>query len=64
MSPIEDLARAYLHHHGARARLVRLPLAGAVAAGFRAGLNTVPESAVGTITWEEFLEAHGGAGHP
>ncbi len=52
-----DLARAFLRHSAARARVVELTAPGRVAAAFRAGLNTAPEHAVGTVTWEDFLAA-------
>lgn len=62
-----DIARSWLEVHGIRRRLIHLPLPGPVAAGFRAGKNTVPSdkvgagmetevgTEVGTVDWREWL---------
>ncbi|WP_121822167.1 SDR family oxidoreductase [Halostella salina] len=50
-----ELARAYRDARGLRRPVVRLPLPGAVASGFRAGDATCPDRAVGTTTWEAWL---------
>jgi uncharacterized protein YbjT (DUF2867 family) len=55
-----DLARAYRSARGFRRAVVGLPLPGKVASGFRAGHNTCPDRAVGTVTWEEWLETEYG----
>lgn len=55
-----DLARAYRDAKGLRRAVVRLPLPGAVAKGFRAGHATCPERTVGTTTWEAWLAAREG----
>jgi uncharacterized protein YbjT (DUF2867 family) len=52
-----EMAATWLAVRGARKRFVlRLPLPGAVAAGFRAGLNTTPDAARGKMSWREWLE--------
>jgi hypothetical protein len=51
-----EMAATWLEVRGLRRRLVRLPLPGAVAAGFRAGLNTTPDAECGMIRWREWLE--------
>jgi hypothetical protein len=40
---------------GVRKAIVNLPMFGARAAAFRAGLNTAPEGARGTVTFEQWL---------
>jgi len=52
---LEDLVRSWRRHQGRPRRVVRLPLPGKVARGFRQGDNTCPDQAVGTVTWEQFL---------
>lgn len=52
---LDDLVRTWRAHRGRPRRVVRLPLPGRVARGFRQGDNTCPDQAVGTITWEQFL---------
>ena len=49
------LARAYRDLRGLRRPIVRFPLPGGTAAGFRAGHATCPEHAVGTVTWRQWL---------
>ena len=56
-----ELARAYRAAKGFRRPVVRFPLPGKVAGGFRAGDATTPDRAVGSVTWEEWLEAEYGA---
>jgi uncharacterized protein YbjT (DUF2867 family) len=51
-----DLARDYRERRGLRRFIVRLPVPGSVAGGFRAGHNTCPDRAVGTVTWESWLD--------
>lgn len=51
-----EMAVAYREARGLRRPIVRIPLPGKVAAGFRAGKATCPDRAVGTITWEAWLE--------
>ncbi len=55
-----ELARSYRETRGLRRPIVRLPIPGRVAAGFRAGEATCPDRAVGTVTWEEWLAARHG----
>ena len=52
---LRDLADAYLRAAHHRRRLVSLPLFGKAYAGFREGLQLVPERAVGKETFEDFL---------
>lgn len=51
-----EMAATWMEVRGVRKRLVRLPLPGAIAAGFRVGLNTTPDAERGTIRWREWLE--------
>ncbi len=53
---LEEMAEAWMEARGVRKRLVRLPLPGAAAKALRAGRNTAPEGARGTIRWREWLE--------
>jgi uncharacterized protein YbjT (DUF2867 family) len=50
-----ELATAYRGARGLRRPIVRIPLPGTVAGGFRAGNATNPDRAVGTVTWESWL---------
>ena len=50
-----DIARTWMDVKGERRKLIRVPLPGAVAAGFRAGKNTVRDGALGRIRWREWL---------
>ena len=52
---VGELARAYRDRAGRRRPVVRLPIPGAVASGFRSGAATCPDRAVGTTSWEEWL---------
>ena len=55
------LARSYRSARGLRRPVVRLPVPGSVAAGFRAGHSTCSDRAVGTVRWEAWLaERYGG----
>lgn len=51
-----EMAATWLAVKGVRRRIVRLPLPGAVAAGFRAGRNTTPDAMRGEMRWREWLE--------
>jgi uncharacterized protein YbjT (DUF2867 family) len=51
----EDLARSWTRIRRRRVLIVPVPLPGATAGGFRAGLNTCPDQAHGRVTWEEYL---------
>jgi uncharacterized protein YbjT (DUF2867 family) len=62
VATLGDLARAYRDARGLRRPVVRLPVPGAVARGFRAGGATCPDRAVGTRTWEEWLAERYGEG--
>jgi uncharacterized protein YbjT (DUF2867 family) len=52
---VGDLARTWLAARGMRRAVVRLPLPGRVARGFRRGEHTCPGRRVGTVTWEQWL---------
>lgn len=54
---VGDLARSYRDSRGLRRPIVRLPIPGKTAAGFRAGGATCPDRTVGTVTWDEWIEA-------
>ncbi|WP_135535759.1 SDR family oxidoreductase [Halostella pelagica] len=57
------IASAYRSARGLRRPIVRLPVPGNVAGGFRAGDGTRPDRAVGTVTWERWLaERYGSEG--
>lgn len=53
---LEEMAGDWLEARGVRKKLLRLPLPGAAARALRAGKNTAPEGAHGTIRWREWLE--------
>jgi len=57
-----ELVRAYRDARGLRRVIVRLPLPGGTARAFRAGHATCPDRAVGTTTWESWLEERYGTG--
>lgn len=50
-----DILKAWLAAQGKRKRIVRLPLFGKIATGFRNGYNCTPEHAEGKITWAQYL---------
>lgn len=52
-----ELARQWAEARGLRRRVIRLPLPGRIAAGFRQGLNCVPDSSYGEVTWGDWLRA-------
>ncbi|WP_339102298.1 NAD(P)H-binding protein [Haloterrigena salinisoli] len=54
---VRDLAETYRDVRGLRRPIVRLPLPGKVAAGFRSGAACCPDRTVGTTTWKAWLEA-------
>jgi len=51
-----DLARIWLAARGMKRRLVHVPFPGKLASGFRAGLNCVPGTPYGKITWLQWLQ--------
>ncbi|WP_246983614.1 SDR family oxidoreductase [Halorientalis marina] len=57
-----EMAKAYREARGLRRPIVRLPLPGKVASGFRAGRATCPDRRVGTTTWAAWLDREYGAG--
>lgn len=50
-----EMAESWMKVTGVRKKLIRLPLPGAVAAGFRAGKNTTREGPRGVTRWREWL---------
>ena len=56
---VRELAKTYREARGRRRFIVRLPLPGSVASGFRSGASCCPDRTVGTVTWAEWLEADG-----
>ena len=57
---VGSLARAYRDARGSRRPVVRIPIPGAIASGFRTDGATCPDRAVGTVTWEEWLATQRG----
>lgn len=57
-----ELATSYRAARGSWRPIVRSPVPGSIARGFRAGHNTCPDRAVGTVTWEEWLAERYGEG--
>ncbi|MFC6756729.1 MULTISPECIES: SDR family oxidoreductase [Haloarcula] len=53
------LARGYRTAKGLRRPVVRLPIPTATFRAFRDGEATCPDRAVGTVTWQEWLQADG-----
>ncbi len=51
-----ELATAYRQARGRRRPIVRLPIPGTAASRFRDGSATCPDRAVGTASWERWLE--------
>jgi uncharacterized protein YbjT (DUF2867 family) len=60
--PVTDLARRYLAAMGKRRPIVPVTLPGRVARGYRAGGNLAPDRAVGTVTFDRYLEEQLAAG--
>jgi uncharacterized protein YbjT (DUF2867 family) len=52
-----ELAQMYLAARGGRRKVVAVPVPGHIGAGFRSGANLVPESAVGTLGFADYLTA-------
>jgi uncharacterized protein YbjT (DUF2867 family) len=59
---LADLARRYLAAVGKRRPVVSLPVPGRVSRGYRTGGNLTPEHAVGTISFERYLDEQLAAG--
>jgi len=51
-----DLAQTYLRASGRRRPILGVPATGRAARAYRAGAHLIPQHAVGTITYEQFLE--------
>ena len=62
VNTLGELAQTWAEIRGLRRRVVRLPLPGKIAAGFRQGLNTTPEGKYGKITWTDWVRGRYGAG--
>ena len=58
---LRQMAETWQQGRGRHRPLVRMPLPGKVAHGFRQGLNTCPEHADGHQTWAEFVTGPGGS---
>jgi uncharacterized protein YbjT (DUF2867 family) len=54
--PVTELARGYLPAVGKRRRVVSVPLPGRVARAYRAGGHLAPNRAVGTISFDRYLD--------
>ncbi|MFC4542766.1 SDR family oxidoreductase [Halosolutus amylolyticus] len=52
---VRELARTYREARDLRRPIVRLPIPGSIADGFRSGAALCPERTVGTRTWAEWL---------
>jgi uncharacterized protein YbjT (DUF2867 family) len=52
---LDEMARAWCAVQAKPYRLLRLPLPGKIAYGFRQGYNTCPDHRDGKITWAEWL---------
>ncbi|KJK59068.1 SDR family oxidoreductase [Saccharothrix sp. ST-888] len=53
--PATELARSWLRAAGKRRPVLAVRIPGKVGAGFRAGVHTAPDRAVGRRTWEQYL---------
>jgi uncharacterized protein YbjT (DUF2867 family) len=56
----DEMARTWLAIQGKRRAIIHLPVPGGLSAGFRRGLNTVPDNRVGKISWDQWLAARYG----
>jgi uncharacterized protein YbjT (DUF2867 family) len=50
-----ELGRMYLEARGSNRRVARLTLGGHIVAGYKSGANLVPDNAVGTTTFQDYL---------
>jgi uncharacterized protein YbjT (DUF2867 family) len=53
-----EMAETWMEARGLRRRLIRLPVPGRIAAGFRTGKNTTSEALRGVIRWRDWLTQH------
>lgn len=58
---MSDAYPAWLKARGLKRLTIPVPFPGAIWAGWRKGLTTVPSNRYGTITWEQWLAKHYGA---
>jgi uncharacterized protein YbjT (DUF2867 family) len=56
-----DMAKAWLQARSKNRPIINVPLLGATARGYRAGLNCTPEHADGKVTWGDWLRAKYGS---
>ena len=56
-----ELAAVWRGAHGSSRRIVPVRLPGRIFAGYRSGAHTVPDRAVGRITFEEYLRSGSGS---
>lgn len=54
--PITELARHYLTAVGKHRRIVSVPVPGRIARAYRSGAHLAPEAAVGTISFDRYLQ--------
>jgi uncharacterized protein YbjT (DUF2867 family) len=52
-----EMAAEWKNARGVKKPVITLPTFGKVAAGFKAGYNTVPNNRVGALQWEDWLRA-------
>ncbi|BBY82074.1 NAD(P)H-binding protein [Mycolicibacterium pulveris] len=50
-----ELARMYLAARGSRRKAVALPVPGRIVGGYRSGANLVPDNAVGSVSFADYL---------
>lgn len=58
---VGEMARAWLAARGMKRLIISVPFPGALFGGWAKGLNTVPSSHYGKITWEQWLAKHYGS---
>ncbi len=59
-----ELARLWLKQRGMHRAIIPLWLPGKTARGMRQGGNTCPQQAIGTVSWEAWLQQHYSASKP
>ena len=53
---VDHLARSYMTARSREAPVLQIPVPGKASKAFREGLHTNPERAIGTWTWQQYLE--------
>jgi len=61
---VGDIATTYRDARGWRRPVVRLPVPGKVTGAFRDGQAVCPDQAVGTVTWDAYLDSESGSNQP